>query len=199
MIVMSFGFDEPIPLIREAIDRASKAEKAPLFFAATRNNGAHRRMAWPAKDRLVIGVSSTDGNGHVSRFNPLAKYSDPILHALGEGVPVSVANPRNPDKWDTQHVSGTSYAPAVAAALAANLLGCVRMVMEMSSREEQAIYSHVPGQLQRMDGMLAVLRRHMQKEHGCGVKSLLPWDFLNDGLLDGNTFFEDIDEAMRKE
>ena len=198
MIVMSFGFDEPIPLIHDAIDRASKTDNPPLFFAATRNDGAHKPMAWPARDRLVIGVSSTDGNGNPSPFNPLAEYTDTILHAFGEGVPVWAADPRNPDGYSTQYVSGTSYAAPVAAALAANLLGCVRMVMETSSKEYQAIYSHVPGKLRRMDGMLAVLRRRMQMRHECGLESLLPWHFLNDERLENNKILEDIAEALRQ-
>lgn len=198
MIVMCFGFDEPIPLIRKAMDRAHKTEKPPLFFAATRNDGAHKRMVWPAKDPSVIGISSTTANGAASSFNPLGTDAHPVLYAFGEGVPVNVIDPRNPDGHITKYVSGTSYATPVAAALAANLLGCIRMVIETCSQEDRAIYRHIPEDLQRMSGMLAVLRRRMGRKHSCGVKSLLPWDFLKAELLEKNKILEDVDQMLRK-
>ncbi|KAJ4190526.1 hypothetical protein NW767_011354 [Fusarium falciforme] len=194
---MSFGFDEPIPLIRKAIDKASKAEKSPLFFAATRNSGAHKRMAWPAKEMSVIGISSTAGDGGVSTFNPSENKAHPILYAFGEGVPVKVAAPGNPEECITEYVSGTSYATPVATALAANLLGCIRMVVETCSMEDRTIYSHIPGDLQRMNDMLMVLRRRMQRRHVCGVESLLPWDFLKVELLDNNKILEDVADTLR--
>lgn len=147
IIVMSFGFDEPIPLIRKAIERANRASKPPLFLAATRNDGAHKRTAWPAKDISVIGVSSTAGNGDASSFNPFVKDAFSVVHAFGEGVPVKVSDPGDPDAYVSKYVSGTSYATATAAGLAANLLGCVRMIVESSSQEDREVYGHVPGEL----------------------------------------------------
>lgn len=194
---MCFGFDEPIPLIREAIDKASKAEKPPLFFAATRNDGAHKRMAWPARELSVIGISSTAGDGGVSTFNPSENQARSILYALGEGVPVKVTDPDNPDGFTTKYVSGTSYATPMAAALAANLLGCIRMLVEACPLEDRTKYGHVPGNLQRMSDMLTVLRRHMQRRH-FGVESLIPWDFLNVELLDNNRMLRDVAETLRK-
>ncbi|KAI0543459.1 subtilase [Xylaria curta] len=197
MIVLCFGFDGRINLIRDAIDRASKAKKPPIFLAATRNDGAHKLMAWPASSRSVIGISSTDGSGDASSFNPSDKDVDPILYAFGEGVPVEATDPGNPDNYVTQYVSGTSYATPVAAALAANLLGCVRMIMATLPKEDRTIYNHILIDLQRLDGMLAVLRRHMRMEHNCGTKSLLPWNFLNVKLLDDNKILKDIAETLR--
>ncbi|KAK1965187.1 subtilase [Colletotrichum sublineola] len=198
MIIMCFGFDQPISLIREAIDTASKAETPPLFFAATGNDGAHKAMAWPAKDMSVIGVSSTAADGGASPFNPLEeKEHYPILYAFGEGVPVGVAAPDDPGRRITKYVSGTSYATPVAAALAANLLGCIRMLV-VASREDRILYGHVPGSLRQMRGMLAVLRRHMQKKHVSGLKSLLPWDFLKAKLLNNNRILQDVDRTLQE-
>ncbi|RSL95714.1 hypothetical protein CDV31_013772 [Fusarium ambrosium] len=198
MIIMCFGFEEPIPLIRKAIDKASKAEKPPLFFAATSNDGAHKSMAWPAREMSVIGISSTTSDGSVSTFNPSENKAHSILYAFGEGVPVKVADPGNPDDHITEYVSGTSYATPVAAALAANLLGCTRMLVETCPLEDRAKYGHVPGDLQRMSDMMTVLRRHMQKSHVCGVESLIPWDFLNVELLDNNRILKDIANTLRR-
>lgn len=173
---MSFGFDEPISLINEAIENVLVMKSPPLFFAATSNDGANKDMAWPAKDPRVIGVSSTDGYGVKSEFNPEeGETSYPILHAFGEGVPVSTDKPRV-DK----HVSGTSYATPVAAALVANLLGYIRMIACVApSADGLEGHSRIPERLQKMSAMIAVLKEHMQKKHENGDRSLLPWDFLN--------------------
>lgn len=196
---MCFGFDEPIPLIREVIGKATKAEKSPLFLAATRNDGAHKSIAWPARDISVIGVSSTSGNGNASSFNPPEKDTQSILYAFGEGVRIKAADPKNPEELMDQYVSGTSYATPVAAALAANLLGCIRMIVETSSQEDRSLYGHVVDDLQQMGAMVTVLRRHMQKRHVCGVRSLLPWDFLHVDLLDDNRILKDVARALRED
>ncbi|KAI5925584.1 subtilase [Camillea tinctor] len=180
MIIMSFGFDEPIRLI------------------PTRNDGAHKSMAWPARDRSVIGISSTDGDGVASSFNPSDKDVDAILYAFGEDVPITLAHPSNPGKYVTKFVTGTSYATPVAAALAANLLGCVRMMVSSSSPEDQHIYNHIPEELQQLDGMLAVLRCRMRKKHNCGTESLLPWEFLKTESLYDNKILKDIAETLRE-
>lgn len=193
---MCFGFDYPISSIQNAIRRASTVEKPPLFFAATRNDGAHKPMAWPARDHLVIGISSTTGEGNRSAFNPPEKYSDPILYAFGEGVPVQVKSSDEPQGYITKYVSGTSYATPVAAGLAANLLACVRMATKASS-EHQLRYKDLPSRLQGMIGMLAVLRDRMCKKNFRNEESLLPWSFLTPSQLDNNKLLEDVLETLQ--
>ncbi|KAH7173258.1 uncharacterized protein B0J16DRAFT_349804 [Fusarium flagelliforme] len=197
MIIMSFGFDRPIRLIREAIDEASRAVKPPLFFAATRNDGAHKPMAWPARDMAVIGVSSTAGDGSVSTFNPSDSQTNTVLYAFGEGVPVKVAHPNTSVGFSTKYVSGTSYATPVASALVGNLLGCIRMMVQTSSSEDQENYILIPKDLQRMGDLLTVLRRHMQQKSVSGVESLLPWHFLNDKGLENNRILKDVAATLR--
>ncbi|KLU81029.1 hypothetical protein MAPG_00124 [Magnaporthiopsis poae ATCC 64411] len=197
MIVMCFGFDEPIRPIRNAIDRATKASKPPLFFAATRNNGAHREVAWPASEPSVIGISSTTAEGEASPFNSSRRDDAlPILYAFGQGVPVNVAAPHDPEHFESRHFSGTSYATPIAASLAANLLGSVRMLLKASSPEDRARFAHVPGDLQEWRGMLRVLLNRMQREHVSGQKSLLPWDFLRLDMMKGNKLLREVDAAM---
>ncbi|KAF7517069.1 hypothetical protein G7054_g13928 [Neopestalotiopsis clavispora] len=197
IIIMCFGFDEPIPLIQKAINEAYKSVKPPLFFAATRNDAAHRPMAWPANERRVIGISATDVNGVASKFNPLEGDSDSTLYAFGEGVKVDVVDRERPGHYITKYVSGTSYATAVAVGLASNLLACIRMLIYTASENDRETYGHLPEQLQRMDGMLAVLKRRMQSEHLSGQKSLLPWRFLDPRMVADNKILRDVDDTLR--
>ncbi|KAJ4123171.1 hypothetical protein NW768_009699 [Fusarium equiseti] len=197
MIIMSFGFDKAIRSIRDSIDEASRAKKAPLFFAATRNDGAHKSMAWPATEMSVIGISSTTGDGTISTFNPSEGQTGSILYAFGEGVPVQVAHPNDPAKSVTKYVSGTSYATPVAAALVANLLGCVRTMVKTGSPEDQKLYGHVPEDLLRMSDMLKVLRRHMHSENVSRMRSMLPWHFLNIEGLDNNRILRDVADTLK--
>lgn len=185
---MSFGFDKPIKSISDVIERASRTESPPLFLAATRNEGANNDMAWPASDSRVIGISSSDGYGVKSKFNPNEKRTDlPILYAFGEGVPVSTAKPRIKN-----YVSGTSYATPVAAALVANLVEYIRMAVETSDHAQER-YIQAPERLRKMRGMVAVLEKHMKRKHNEGDWSLLPWDFLN---VRNRRILEDVGETL---
>src|SRR4051812_7720658 len=108
---MSFGFTKTIPIIRQAIEEASRKPKPPLFFAAARNDGANMNMAWPARADEVFGINSTDGNGLPSSFNPSCNEYSRIFHALGEAVPVW--GPRAGSR-PAKYLSGTSCATPIA-------------------------------------------------------------------------------------
>lgn len=194
MIVMCFGFDESIPAIEKAIGNAIKTNQPPLFFAATRNDGANKSMAWPARDLSVIGISSVTGEGVASSFNPPGKNVPVIFHALGEGVPLGL------DLFgkDTKYVSGTSYATPVAVGLVSNFLSCVRMAVEICPAHDRHLYAHIPEAVRTMKDMLKVMRRKMQSEHACGDESLSPWDFLSMELLGEKSILKEVDEVLRK-
>lgn len=128
LIVMSFGFGQPVEQVRKAMAEASKSAKPPLFFVATRNDGANEDVAWPARGTTggVFGISSTDGDGCGSSFNPRDYHSSDIFYALGEEAPVDRDNP------ETDYVSGTTYATPIAVDIVANILGCARMAVKLS-------------------------------------------------------------------
>lgn len=195
MIIMSFGFERKIRVIGDALTYARKVVKPPLIFAATRNEGAHKGIAWPASDTGVFGISSTDGHGAPSSFNPADKGSDTILYAFGEGVKVKppAGNPKL--KLQT-YVSGTSFATPTAAALAANLLGFVRLAILACSEEDQYLYCQLPDDIMEMNGMLTVLKKWMMKPHQSRQESLLPWEFLNTAGVEGNTILNLIYKAI---
>ncbi|KAL7929060.1 subtilisin-like protein [Trichoderma chlorosporum] len=181
MIVMSFGFDEPILLIQDAMMRALRAEKIPLFFAATHNDGANKRMAWPARDYLAIGISSTTGDGSPSSFNPPEEGYYPVFYSFGEGVPLPLIGLDRIRRSEISYVLG---------------LPCVRMMTKTCPREEQHIYGSLPSRIQTMSGMLPVLRSYMSQKHNCGLKSLLPWDFLNLSLMTENNLLKEVLKAF---
>ncbi|KAK5656655.1 hypothetical protein OQA88_4635 [Cercophora sp. LCS_1] len=193
IIVMSFGFTKAIPMIRQAIEDASRKAKPPLIFAAGRNDGANMNMAWPARADEVFGINSTDGNGAPSSFNPSPEEYSRIFHALGEAVPVKDpgANSR-----PVKYFSGTSCATPIAAGLAANLLVSARMAVAALPPEKRERFASLPDELQARSGMTAVLKKLMSRKHECGVASLLPWEFLSRDRLDQNRFLQDIEEVL---
>lgn len=194
MIVMSFGFERRIEIVGSAIESALKTSTPPLFFAATSNDGANREMAWPATELFVFGVSSTDGLGVFSSFNPPKNESSAILHAFGEGVEI-MAPAGNLVRTAT-HISGTSYAAPTAAGLAAILLSFVRVAVRAYEKPDLIEYSKVPQELNKMSGMLKVLQRHMQKANETGGMSLLPWDFLKEDDVENNGILEQVTATL---
>lgn len=196
MIVMSFGFEAPIPIIRQAIEAASTSEKKPLFFAATRNDGANRGVAWPARHGDVIGVSSTDGLGTGSTFNPTDDGLYSVVYALGEGIEVRVPHPKDPRQMAVKLVSATSYANPVAAGLAATMLGFLRLSIKRPPKERPTNYETVLAEVQSKDGMKAVLRNRMTRLHNSGLRSLLPWDFLTEERLRSHRIILDVCDTL---
>lgn len=188
MIVMSFGFDRHVYSISQAMDAARQAtQDRILFFAATCNDGAHTPMAWPARDLDVFGVSSTDGDGQLSSFNPDENDAPAILYALGEGVEVTSPSCKTSGTMKKMFVSGTSYAAPVAAGLAANVLVCVRLGVAAMPPERAIKYASLPTQLQQMKYMSKVLLNCMRRNNQKKKASLLPWDFLKaENVADGS-------------
>lgn len=210
---MSFGFDRPVSVINTAITEVLKLDRPPLFFAATRNDGAHKPMAWPASDPRVFGISSTDGDGTPSTFDPNDEDSYPVLYAFGDGIKVfspvgkqeklkrpGVGGHRDQQEHrepEEQYVSGTSFAAPTATGLVAILLGFVRMAVQACSEQDRIKYANVPSDLQRFDGMLKVLQRRMRQTHlHGGTKSLLPWGFLQSSQVSNNGILSKVHKTL---
>ena len=192
---MSFGFEEPIAVIQTAIRRASYSSTPPLFFAATRNDGANKGVAWPARAGEVIGISSTDGDGRSSSFNPIDDKSYTIFYALGQAVEVACpphfCKPKNKTR-----VSGTSFANPIAVGLAANLLGYVRLAA--GDRKSVEGCAATLNRLRSKDGMKAVLKHRMSIEDNCGRAILLPWEFLKRGRPGLNCILDEVQETLKR-
>lgn len=193
---MSFGFERRVNCIHMAMEDALQGSKPPLFFAATRNDGAHKSMAWPARELFVFGISSTDGNGAASSFNPDENDAQTILYAFGEGIETVRAPSSDGGALTTKFVSGTSFAAAVAAGLAANLLTCVRLGVRALADDDVEAYADLPHRLQRMDGMLKVMLYCMRKKHLSKQMSLLPWDLLNEEGVESGAILRKVFETL---
>lgn len=125
IITMSFGYPNVNEDIQAAINRA--CEKNVIIFAAASNGGANNviDIAFPARMiGLVICVSSTDGMGNPSKYNPPAGNDRYNFSTLGEAV--LSAWPINLDPEGEKRCSGTSIATPIAAAIAALIIGFVK-------------------------------------------------------------------------
>ena len=113
IINMSFGSEGPSSKEKAAVEYA--ASKGKLLIAAVGNSGETAgRIGYPAAFPYVVGVSSTDESGTVSKFSSYGGYVD--LTAPGQDFPGWCdANFRS----YCDDVNGTSSSAAIASASAA--------------------------------------------------------------------------------
>lgn len=166
IISISFGFprmNQSLEPIRRGILQAHAADI--LIFAAASNEGKGHPIAFPACLDEVICVSSTDGAGKASLFNPNMQAGKRLC-AIGEGIPGSWPLKLNPN-GGTARRAGTSYATPVVAGVVAMIMDCVWSIRGECSLEAQALRTN--------RGILAVLALMLTKDEGI--------EFLSPGLL----------------
>jgi hypothetical protein len=132
---MSFGFARIVDSIDEAI---KEAHAKCIMFAASANGGANRDIAFPAKADEVICISSSDGTGNWSRFNPNGKDVEAGYSTLGEAVESDFPTT---DLKNTERKarSGTSFATPIAAGIAGLILDFCTFYfqkLELADREQ---------------------------------------------------------------
>ena len=140
IISLSFGYSsnsgDGYAEIAAAISRASK--KA-LIFAAARNNGFNEGRAWPARERGVFCVYSTDSGGTWSPYNaPKMMHGSPNLAVVGEAVTSywpSHLCVKAKNSTELLAKSGTSFATPIAASIVAFLIMFARTHLEPSEVE----------------------------------------------------------------
>jgi hypothetical protein len=168
VISMSFGIREFNKDIKEAILDAR--HKKTLMFAAASNDGANHGRAFPAKDRGVFCIHSSDGNGNPSGFNPTAEEDDVNFCLLGENVESHWPFGTNGHNNDFRVMSGTSIAAPIAAGLAASLLSLVRQQEQDSPPDPDRLGRW----LKDFDSMEAVLKSITKGKRGAGYDYILP-------------------------
>ena len=184
---MSFGFTEEervdgrYPLTSSILQATSNREGKILLFAPAGNEGANiQKVMFPARHDLVVPIYGTDARGaFLDYLNPRMKRDSPYINGtLAEGVPCSG---RHSEEGEV-YVTGTSFATAIAAGLAATLLEYVQLLQNMSqisNREEQWI-----ARLSTKPGMLALFKNFAEQ----------PWD--GRCYLNPIHFFQQSEEAQ---
>ncbi|KAH7073373.1 hypothetical protein FB567DRAFT_198471 [Paraphoma chrysanthemicola] len=124
IISISIGFSQKVKRYEEfelAIERAVSARV--LIFAAASNGGANNDRAYPARERDVFCIHSTDAKGTRSKFSPTAENFVYNFATIGEAVESFWPTQQCTDDEQAIRVkSGTSFATPIAASIAAFLL-----------------------------------------------------------------------------
>ncbi|PNS18386.1 hypothetical protein CAC42_6203 [Sphaceloma murrayae] len=179
IVVTSFGYPEEVDVIRRAIDQAiataGSFNRSMLFFTAAANDGGNLTEMFPASCHSVIPIRGTDHTGKHEAFNP---PTDSMrwrnFMTLGKDVPSSWLSSHDGDKCQSE----TSVATPIAAGIAAQILGDVKLMMD-----EQKCSSSIRTQLARLwtqKGMMRVLHWLCEKrEHASDPCYLYSRDFMN--------------------
>ncbi|OBT80206.1 hypothetical protein VF21_00560 [Pseudogymnoascus sp. 05NY08] len=169
IISMSFGFDgltDELGCIDEAI---SHTHKKAVLFAAARNSGVLKRIAYPAILDDVICIYSTDGLGKPSDFNPPSKQHN-NFGTIGESLLSSW--PRS----EPRYMSGTSFATPIAAGIAAVTMD----YLEQNKRGRTKGDQYLAERIKTRTGIVAVFTKHLSAVSG-DVRVLCPWEFFQKG------------------
>lgn len=111
------GYDE----VEKAIEKAYA--KDVLIFAAASNGGGNNGRAYPAREKLVFCIHSTDARGNRSKFSPTAEDRKQNFATIGEAVEsLWRTSSGESDEKAVRVKSGTSFATPIAASIAAFLL-----------------------------------------------------------------------------
>lgn len=129
MISMSFGYPtcsiSGYPKLVAALEYADYS--GVLLFAAASNNGGRRGRAFPAQEKNVICVHSTDTNANRSSFSPTPVKSKLNFATVGEGVESAWPERLCNDKSVVATKSGTSFATPIMVGVAALLVRYIRL------------------------------------------------------------------------
>ena len=147
-----------------------------IFFAAASNAGKLSGITFPASHPEVFSIRAADvyGNDDLVSFNPGYSLEDINLSVLGVHV---LAPHRNKE---TQRISGTSVATAVAAGIAALVFEFVRQ-SERTPMPEQPPIRQVE-KLKTKQGMSWVFRLMRDQLQNVGkCQNLQPWHLFDRG------------------
>ncbi|KHN95673.1 Peptidase S8/S53, subtilisin/kexin/sedolisin [Metarhizium album ARSEF 1941] len=190
IINMSFSIDpELVPKashnkVEEAIDRADG--KGKILFAAASNCGGNGKRPYPASNQKVICVHATDGLGNDAGINPPKEGVPDYFSTLGVGIKFL---------WDEQYVfkSGTSFATAVAAAIAANTLEFAKYWRKAADKPRPALDRLRDGRAMRKV-FFELLSRNVQHH-----QYIAPWIFWELHKPSNPGFADDLADKLGRE
>jgi Subtilase family len=167
---MSFGFSKEMPDVSRAIWQAVlDTNDAILFFAAAGNDGGNGGEKFPANHQSVTSIRGTDSQGYFATFNPPRSRHETVVYGtLATDVPSAWLR----DHLGEMHKSGTSVATAIAAGIAAILLGYI-------GGKPPGTLDKLKKQLRSRRGMLAMFEI-IGKDMGNGCSYLNPRNFFGE-------------------
>lgn len=167
IISMSFGFKEIPSKVESAIGNAyNRGIRETALFAAASNNGLNTSRTFPARDNRVVGVHALDGLGKdSSSINPAKEDWHDNLGTLGLGIRLHWNN-----RWD--YKSGTSYATAIAAGIAVNILTWLG-----SAHDQGILETKDFDQLRRPHIIRKIMQKHLVRgpNNSGDVVFVAPW------------------------
>ncbi|KAJ4857128.1 subtilase family domain-containing protein [Trichoderma breve] len=158
IISLSLGLDLLDLELDAAINKAIAAGK--IVLAAAGNDGNNKPRAHPGRNRNVLCIHASNGKGKDGGISPRALDNDDNFMTLGTAIPLN---------WKGKEVvkSGTSFATAVAAAIAANALAIISRDGLLNEDQVKRLYS--------CDGMRLIFAL-LSSQSDNGYKYVAPWN-----------------------
>ncbi|KAL6364393.1 hypothetical protein LRP88_01793 [Fusarium phalaenopsidis] len=142
IISLSIGMDGEDDTIKKALDKVldppHDSPKKVVVMAAASNWGGNRHIAFPACYEDIICVHSTDGFGNPSKTNPTPQKGKDFAVL---GMSIKSSSKGKDKKRMEEYISGTSYATAIGAGIAANVLDFARRDPKLWDDEKGWLYS----------------------------------------------------------
>jgi len=165
IITLPLGMARRYDSIDHALQIAWSLKK--IVFAATSNAGSNRIPSYPASDSSVIAISATNGYGNAAPFNPSPLNNRDNFATLGVDIE---------SRWqgETVYKSGTSFAAALAAGIAASFLEYARWKVELRSASDRAWICSTDG----MRSMFRLMSKSISGDRG--FRYVAPWFLFNE-------------------
>lgn len=164
IISLSLALDLLDPELDYAIKKAT--EHGKIIVAAAGNDGLNMLRAYPASNRNVLCIHASDGKGKEGGISPNAWDNDDNFMTLGVDISLN---------WRGKPIvkSGTSFATAVAAAIAADALAIISPAVSEDHRKR----------LHSSEGMRLIFAL-LSKPSGTGYRYVAPWNLWGEDRSD---------------
>lgn len=161
IISLSLGLDILDSALDFAINETIAAGK--IVVAAAGNDGNNKPRAYPGSNRNVLCIHASNGKGKDGGISPRAWDNDDNSMTLGTAIPLI---------WKGEEIvkSGTSFATAVAAAIAADALTIIPQVVPLTPEQLSRLYSS--------SGMRLIFDLFSVPDNG--YKYVAPWNLWNE-------------------